>query len=227
MDCIFLWQRNVYILLQPLLLQTQCQTQKYLINQLTNHLAWFSWGGPVFQWGWDSCSQKNNQIYQRGMRWGGAGRRGWEAVEISELVGHYINQESLLQTTEFTLAGLSRNKNMKEAKKLTNSLGRTKLECNAARKKCPDTTWNCFNASLQRTIRKYLGSLQRICSPSLPPSLFLDSAAFLHLGLISWAETITRLSLSARESKNVDFSFLDRTGLEYEFTESTFTVSAT
>ena len=32
MDCIFLWQRNVYILLQPLLLQAQCQTQKYLIN---------------------------------------------------------------------------------------------------------------------------------------------------------------------------------------------------
>lgn len=154
--------------------------------------------------------------------------RGWEkrlrSVEISELVGHYINWESLLQTTEFTLAGLSRNKNMKEAKKLTKSLGRTKLECNAARKKCPATIWSCFNASLQRTIRKYLGGLQRICSPSLPPSLFLDSAAFLHLGLISWAETITCLSLSARESKNVDFSFLDRKGLEYEFTESTYSI---
>lgn len=91
-------------------------------------------------------------------------------------------------------------------------------------KRCPATTWSCFNASLQRTKCFYLGGLQRICSPSLPPSLFLDLAAIMHLGLISWAETITRLRLSARESKNVDFSFLDTKGLEYEFTESTYSI---
>lgn len=63
---------------------------------------------------------------------------------MSELVGHYVNQESLLQTTEFTLAGLSRNKNMKEAEKLTKSLGGTKLECNAARKKMPRHNMELF-----------------------------------------------------------------------------------
>lgn len=91
-------------------------------------------------------------------------------------------------------------------------------------KKCPITTWSCFNASPQRTKCFYLGALTENLL-SFPLSLPLSGLSCLLASRPrKLAETITSLSLSARKSKNVDFGFLNRKGLEYEFTESIYSI---